>query len=390
MENYDVIIIGGGASGLACAVRLTEKSGLRVLIVDSGKRVGKKLAATGNGQGNISNSNISADNYRSGNKALLGKIIGADCTCGLEVFKDTLFTEDDRGRIYPASRQASSLVDMLLSALSGRCDIVLGEKVTFVERGFKVKTATGKTFCSDCVVLAAGGKAQKQFGTDGTSYALAEAFGHTVTRLSPSLVQLRTDTSDIKGLKGIRADCSVKAIAEGEEPKEYRGDVIFTDYGVSGNAVFSVSPVFSRKTGILEIDFLPDFGEEEIMSVLQRRLYVKSDFDTLLCGLVHNQIGRAVIKRAGNDVKSVVGVLKKFTLPVQGTLGFDYAQVTHGGIDMNGVKDNLESKFCPNLYFAGEILDVDGDCGGYNLHWAFASGVYVADDILKKTDNGTT
>ena len=238
------------------------------------------------------------------------------------------------------------------------------------------------------VVLCTGGKAQKQFKTDGSAYNLATALGHTVTPLFPSLVQIKTDTKYIKTLKGIRADCVVSAYCGGEKLTESRGDVIFTDYGVSGNAVFSVSSYIADKPDAqLSIEFLPDFSVKEIQIVIECRLKSGCDSAELLSGSLHNQIGRAIIKRAGNaDVARIVNLLKNFTLPITGTLGFDYAQVTKGGINMSEISDGLESKIVDNLFFAGEILDVDGDCGGYNLQWAFTSGIRAADSILERVN----
>ena len=228
-------------------------------------------------------------------------------------------------------------------------------------------------------MLCVGGKAQKQFGTDGSSYALAEAFGHQITPLYPSLVQLKTDTTHIKTLRGIRVDCKITAVVDGKEVASSRGDVIFTEYGISGNAVFSVSPAFAGKTGEVVIEFAPDISFETLRrDVLDKQKlgYAESELLTLT---LNNQIGRAIIKRAASaKPEDIASMAKHFTLNVTGTLGFDYAQVTHGGVDMRFVTDELESKLCKNLFFAGEVLDIDGDCGGYNLTWAFASAWHVA------------
>ena len=386
---YDVIIIGGGASGLACAARL-NKSGknLKVCLIDAGDRLGKKLAATGNGQGNISNLDMTAEHYHGGNTALVEKIACADPYDGARLF-GCLFSADERGRIYPAGKQASALVDDLLNSVNTPLtSISTGVKVEKIDKtanGFEV-SLNGDKIKAKYVVLCVGGKAQKQFKTDGSGYALATSFGHTVTKLYPSLVQLKTETTHIKTLKGIRADCNVSAFCGGKLLKTVRGDVIFTDYGVSGNAVFFVSSYIADKQGAtLSLEFLPDFGAEKIARSVSARKSAGWEKRELLSGTLHNQIGRAIIKRAGSDdTSAITATLKNFTLPVLGTLGFDYAQVTKGGISMSEVSDELESKLVKNLFFAGEILDVDGDCGGYNLQWAFTSGAAVADAILKR------
>ncbi|MDE6666772.1 MAG: aminoacetone oxidase family FAD-binding enzyme [Clostridia bacterium] len=388
--NYDVTIIGGGASGLACAAQLI-KSGknLKICLLDAGERLGKKLASTGNGQGNISNLEMTAEHFHGGNTTLVEKIACGNPYEGAELFS-CLFSADEKGRVYPAGRQASSLVDELINSIKNpSIDIFTGERVEKIIKakdGFEVFRSGGTVSKTKIIALCVGGKAQKQFKTDGSAYALATSFGHTLTPLYPSLVQLKTETAHIKTLKGIRADCKISAFCGNKLLNTARGDVIFTDYGVSGNAVFSISSLVADKQGVtLSLEFLPDFSNEEIENSINLRKKAGYEKSELLSGTLHNQIGRAIIKRAGTDNSSVIAkTLKNFTLPVVGTLGFDYAQVTKGGINMNEVTDELESRLVKNLFFAGEILDVDGDCGGYNLQWAFTSGKTVANAILKR------
>lgn len=387
MKNYDVIIVGGGAAGLACGVHLADNSKFKILILEAGERAGKKLAATGNGQGNASNIDMSVGHYRSGNVAAVEKIV---CNSdGLEAFQPMLFSADGKGRVYPSGRQASALVDTLLRKISTLgIDLKLCAKVTDIKapsanRNFEVALESGEKYSTEHVVLAMGGKAQKQFKTDGSAYKLAERLGHRITPLYPSLVQLKTDTAHTKTLKGIRTECKVTAVVGEQAVRTEVGDVIFTEYGVSGNAIFYISPAFSDRRGQLIIDLLPEFSAEQIYEILEKRIKEGCPSAEILSGLVHNQIGRAVIRRAATgNVQKIISILKNFTLEVTGTLGFDYAQVTHGGVDMRDISDNLESKIVKNLYFAGEILDVDGDCGGYNLHWAFTSAQTVAHAIV--------
>lgn len=387
---YDVTIIGGGASGLACAVQL-NKSGknLKLCLLDAGDRLGKKLAATGNGQGNISNLDMTVKHFHGGNTALVEEIACGNPYEGAQLFS-CLFSADERGRVYPAGRQASALVDDLMNSVKNpSIDIFTGERVDKIKKtkdGFEVCRSGGAVIKTRLIALCVGGKAQKQFKTDGSSYGLATSFGHTLTPLYPSLVQLKTETVHIKTLKGIRVDCKISAFCGEKLLNTSRGDIIFTDYGVSGNAVFSISSCIADKQGVmLSLEFLPDFSIEEIENSITLRKKAGYEKSELLSGTLHNQVGRAVVKRAGTDnASAIVKILKNFTLPVLGALGFDYAQVTKGGINMNEVTDELESKLVKNLFFAGEVLDVDGDCGGYNLQWAFTSGKAVANAILKR------
>ena len=386
--NYDVAIIGGGASGLACAVRLVRcNSQLNIAVIDAGERFGKKLASTGNGQGNVTNRNMSLDCYFSGNLKVVDKIALSSDRIGLE---DRLFNcilqADSNGRVYPAGRQASALVDSLLHELRrGGVHTYPNTKVTEIDKNLNITLSSGERLAAKSVVMCTGGKAQKQFKTDGSSYALVQSLGHKLTPLFPSLVQLKTDTQHIRNLKGIRVDCEVSAFFDGQVIAKTRGDVIFTDYGVSGNAIFAISPYIADKPDVtLSLNFLP-FDDAEITDDIENKKKAGYPDTELLSGTLHNQLGRAVIRRSGStDPKTICNTAKNFTLSVLGTLGFDYAQVTRGGIDMRGVTDELESKYVKNLFFAGEILDVDGCCGGYNLHWAFASGYAVADSIIKR------
>ncbi len=394
MKKYDVIIVGGGAAGLACAAELS-KTDAAVLVIEAGGRAGKKLSATGNGQGNIFNSDTDISHYRSGNLAVVKKIVHPEKSpswaCD-EIFGAMLYKYGENGRAYPQSLQASSLTDILLYRLAARnAQILLSSPVGSVSKSgevFCVKCG-GNTFYCDFLVLATGGKAHKNFGTDGSAYALAESFGHKLTPLYPSIVQLKTETAFIKNLKGIRAECRVEAFPVTGGSKSVTGDVIFTDYGVSGSAVFYLSGILCASGGTLKIDFLPDIPGETLKRTLSERKEEGFTGCDLLFGIVHNQIARAIYRRAGSeDIDKIIYVAKNFSLEVTGTLGFDYAQVTKGGVDMSDISDKLESKLVQNLYFAGEILDVDGDCGGYNLNWAFSSGIAVADSISQKLKSG--
>ena len=380
MKVYDVIIIGGGASGLYLAAMLG--GGIRTALIERGARVGRKLSATGGGQGNLSNAGVCADRYFCGDKRLVAHVLGNDNAAVLGIF-DGLFVTDGRGRIYPAGRQASSLTDCLRRKASVNADIMTETRVTGLRRGFTVTTDKGE-LRADNVVICTGGKAGTQFGTDGSAYGLVTSLGHTLTPLYPSLVQLKTDTTYINTLRGVRTDCIVRAYAGGAFLAEADGEVIFNDTGVGGNAIYYISPFIAGRSGCrIELEFLPGLSESDIASDIKRKEAAGVERGELLSITLNNMLGRAVIRRAGNgNASDIAHLVKRFSLTVTGDAGFGSAQVTRGGVPLSEVTDSLESKLVKGLYFAGEVLDVDGECGGYNLHWAFASARKVAESLL--------
>ena len=398
---FKAAIIGGGASGILCATELLTGedclNGEDVVILERNDRVGKKLVATGNGQGNLTNAVVSAKNY-SGDPAFIDAFIGQVKSVNLTRYFEKLgiITEQgEHGRIYPVSRQANSVSDVLRDYLKFKnCTVKTdfkAENVVFKGGAFAVRSNNGETVTAEKVVLAVGGKAAKQFGTDGQGYALATAFSHKLTPLYPSLVQIKTEKDLIRGLKGIKQNAEV-LLSDGKSPvKRASGDLLFTEYGVSGNAAFQVSDkIATLKDPALTVDFLPQFTIDKLESVLAER--VKGGFiprSEILNGLVHKRIGETVMKICDGDISRAAKTVKGFTLKVVGTLGFDYAQTTKGGIETDGViPDTYESRYRKGLYITGETLDVDGECGGYNLTFAFKSGITAARAIKnsKKTE----
>ncbi len=374
--NFDthtgcVAVIGGGAAGMACALRLA-RGGRKTVLIERGDRLGKKLSATGNGQGNVTNTDISPAHYRTDDPARLSRILsryGTEEIVGFLESMGGIFLADGRGRVYPASRQASAVTDLFRGALA-KCgaDVLTGVHVRSVTYDGKFTLMwDGGQMCADAVVLAAGGKAAPAFGTDGSAYALARAFGHTVTPLSPALVPLKCDPALVRGLKGIRIDGALRLVRGGETLFSGRGDILFADGGVSGDLIFRASS-YAQKGDVLELDLLPDVSPEKLQTVFQKT-------GSLLC-VLPNGLARMLARE-----DEVCERIKRFLLPVTGDFGFARAQVTRGGIPLGETDEGLQSLLRRGLYFAGEILHADGDCGGYNLHWAFASGLCVADAI---------
>ncbi len=409
MEKIRLAVIGGGASGLILVNALAEhnlKNGtppFKTVVFERGERVGKKLSSTGNGQGNVTNSAATSSEYFSSDASSQKKISAI-----LRAYDDkdfgafwarrgVLLIHDERGRAYPAGRQASALTDALrFYAAEKGVELRTSAHVTDIRKGADGFVLTyqreGQTHTcqAETVALCVGGKAAKNFGTDGTSYALAQNFGHTVTPLSPSLVQLKTDVTHIKTLKGIRVNNGGLRAKTPSGEYAVRGDIIFTDYGVSGDAVFRIS-AFIAGQGLADgkaqlfIDFLPEYTEADLLSAMQekRKTYTSIDNNELLFGVVNNQIGRAVLRRAEGDIKKAAHLVKNFPLTVTGSLGFDYAQVTKGGIPLSETDESLQSVLVEGLYFTGEVLDVDGQCGGFNLQWAYSSACTVAAALAK-------
>lgn len=404
MRVYKVAIIGGGAAGLLSAMLLGEQFGEDVIVLEKLNRVGKKITVTGNGRGNFTNERVTSKNYHSKEgdaeafvkpalKAFPNKMVK-----GLLSSLGALPTTED-GRVYPASFQASSVLDLIRFKLERlKVEIRTEFNVCDIkkEKFYTITAEDGSNVLAASVIIAVGGKCQKQFGTDGSGYALARKLGHHVTECLPSLVQLKTETSYIKALKGVKQEVNL-TLLDGTKPITCeKGDLLFTEFGVSGNSVFQISTkAVSLKKPELSIEFLPNFTAEEIIEALNAKI-VKTPYllmEELLTGYVNKQVGRAIVKYAGYDVlekctrsavKKVVKVLKDFRLHVMGTLGFNYAQVTRGGVRLSECDSKtMASLKNDGLFFAGEVLDVDGDCGGYNLQWAFSSAYLASWNIAK-------
>ena len=392
--DYKVVIVGGGASGLMCAIELLRAknclSGSDVLILEKNDRVGKKLITTGNGQGNLSNVNLSSNKYH-GDKSFISAVINNQQNINVVDYLESLgifTTTSTDGKIYPVSKQASAVLDILRAYLTSKgCNVKTDSNVVSVVKNTNnwcVTTQNG-SYTAKNVVLAFGGAVGKQFGTDGTSYSLAQNLGHKVTKLYPSLVQLKTDTTFIRGLKGLKERAKVVAYDGNLKLAESVGDLLFTEFGVSGNAIFQISAYLTNaKNPSINVEFLPDYSLEQVKNLLIKKS--KIDYvskEEILVGILNKRIGQAILKRCNSfSPECVAQEIKNFTLKVTGNLGFNYAQVTKGGIQTDQINPlTMQSKLNKGLYVTGEALDVDGDCGGYNLTFAFLTGIICAINI---------
>ena len=407
----EIAIIGGGASGFLAAIT-AKKNGKDVIILERKDRVLKKVLVTGNGRCNLTNVNASNDNYFGieKKKQSIDKILQTFGTSDvMRFFEDEIgiiCNEESRGKVYPLSGQAASIVDGLrFYAQNLGIEIMTDFYVTKIEKemfNFKIISEDKKQIFAKKVVLATGGKSYPELGSNGSGYDLAKRFRHTVTKLVPVIVQLKTESEKIKGLRGIKLDVDVTVFGEIDGRKEkickYDGELLFTDYGISGNVVFNISFVFPIYENVeFEIDFMPKFEYNELFEILKKRRKILTDLtmEHFFNGMINKKLGQFLTKMSGieklskkiedltdNEIRKICTVLKKYRIKIIDTNGFKNAQVTAGGIPLSEINlENLESKKVKGLYFAGEILDVYGECGGFNLQWAWASGYFVGKNI---------
>lgn len=407
-EVYEMktAIIGGGASGLACAIELKKKNaGMKITVFESNDRVGKKILATGNGRCNLTNVYSGEENYHNFPFAryCLTKYTPES---NIEFFNSLgLYTKtDSSGRVYPMSNQASGVLDCLrLSADALGVETVLGYHVDSVKRHGK-KFIVGDKGEYDFVVIATGGKAAPAQGSDGSGYKILRALGHSITKLSPSLVQLETKSRDfVKPLKGVRCEVDMTLSLDNAPVCKKHGELLFADYGLSGIVSMEISayasPYLVRggKNAEVAVDFVPAYSEDELRLYLKRQVsaFPKKEAQDILSGFLPKKIGQAALKANGisvsgklseNEIKKVAYAIKNTKFSIASTKDFSFAQVTSGGAATDEFDaKTLESKKVENLYCTGEVLDVDGDCGGYNLNWAWSSGRLVAESIAKKS-----
>lgn len=393
-------IIGGGASGLAAAIE-AARAGAQVTIIEHMDRVGKKILSTGNGRCNLTNLRMESDCFRSSQKSFPMKVIeGFPVEETLEFFGILGIVPKNRnGYIYPNSDQASSVLDVLRSETSHLgVEVLLSCHVKEIREGdhggFAILTDQGRVD-TDALILAAGSKAAPATGSDGSGYELAKSLGHTLIKPLPALVQLRCQGSMYKQLAGIRTDASICLTIDGKKTAEDRGELQLTDYGLSGIPVFQVSRFAARaldegKKVRAYIDFMPEWEAKDAFYLLRKRadMVGYKPAEELFTGMLNKKLGAVLLKLAGispekkvgelsgKQIAKLLGQLKEYEAIVMSVNPFANAQVCCGGVDTRQVDPStMESKIRKDLYLAGEILDVDGICGGYNLQFAWSSGV---------------
>ncbi len=415
-QKFDIAVVGGGASGLAAALaalRRGREAGRRpaVAVVEKNPRVGKKLLMTGNGRCNLTNRNAGPARYHGDAAQAAAVLEGCTPQELLNRFRALgLFCRElEDGRLYPYSLQASAVLNVLRRALQSAGGAELcGLPVESVRKsgdGFTLSAGETRLFARR-VIVATGGKACPQSGSSGDGYALLAPFGHSVTGLRPALVQIRTEPARTRSLHGVRCEAGVLLTAGGRTVASSRGEVQFAQGALSGICIFDLSRYVDRPSGMeLSLDLAPEFSGEKLADFFaaQAKAAPACPAGSVPEGLLPKALAAETEKAAGiapaaaasapsaEDWGRLAATVKRFRFPVLGTLSWQNAQVTAGGIPLAETDGGLQSRKCAGIYLCGEILNLDGGCGGYNLHWAWASGIaagHAAADSLTHVRTG--
>ena len=408
-------IVGAGASGLAAAIA-AARAGAQVTVIEHMDKAGKKILSTGSGRCNLSNRKMDASCFRCGKDGFPMKVLGG---FGLEetlgFFEGLgILIKDRNGYLYPYSDQASSVRDVLLQeAERRRVQIHLSCHISRIEEdakgGFLLHTDQGR-LKEDALILAAGSKAAPATGSDGSGYELAKGLGHSVIKPLPALVQLRCQGTMYRQMAGVRTDAAVRLFADGKLMAEDRGELQLVDYGLSGIPIFQVSrfaarALDQRKRVTVRVDFMPAWEEREAFGLLKRRasLLGYKPAGEFFTGMLNPKISQVLLKLAGispsvkageltgKQLGRLLEQLKSYEAIVMSVNPFANAQVCCGGVDTRQVDpQTMESRIKKGLYFAGDILDVDGICGGYNLQFAWSSGVIAGRSAARNLERAKT
>ena len=414
MIYHDLIIVGGGASGLMAAI-VAKDFGIDVAIIDGNDRIGKKILVTGNGRCNITNSNITFpyNNFHSENKNFFQdalKNFTIEDTKSMFLSLGLPLTELENGKMYPKSLQASSVIDIFRMALDDRqIPLYTNCKVNSVSKNSTFTLYTNnedyKNFSCKKLILSCGGKSASKTGSDGSGYKLSKSLGHSIIETLPGIVQLKLYYPYLKALSGIKFDGAVSVLVNDKAEYTDVGEVLFTDYGISGPPVMQLSSYASKALHngskvTIKIDMFPFESKEDIENffAIHFSVFNYREISSALIGVINKKLISTILKDVGiNDIhlpcsnidwkyiNKLIDKFKKWDFNCIDTNGFPNAQVTVGGINTREVDNlTLESKIVKNLYFCGEILDVHGDCGGFNLQWAWSSGYLAAKSAAHK------
>jgi len=394
-----MLIVGAGAAGLAAGIT-AARGGKKVTILEANDAPGKKILVSGNGRCNIGNRRIDPRRYHSTDPAFVEAVLNSYDTSVIQRFLESLglvLEEEEAGKLFPLGRKASTVVRLLTAECQRlNVELVTACRVTAIQKtaeGFRLETTQG-VYAAQKLLLAAGSPAAPQLGGSNGIMLLARGLGHTLIPPRPALAALESEASWFRRAAGVKLPARITLRTDGEERAQREGDLLFTDYGVSGLAVLDISREVSLRLAAwesceLNIDLLPRLSREKLEHLLLGRIDAERNLPLVLWleGILHPKLVPIILERAklgaGSEaslhrkaLKKLVYTLKHLTLPVSAVRDFRYAEVATGGIDVRDVNPRtMESLKTPGLYFAGEILDVDGDRGGFNFHWAWTTGM---------------
>lgn len=399
--NYDIIVVGGGASGLVAAISAARKKN-KVLILEHKDKIAKKILATGNGKCNYTNTYYDDTVYRSDSPSFVLPVLEQfNVEQTIAFFEELgIYPKDRNGYLYPNSGQAQSILEVLRMEVERlKVEVVCEQHVAKVKKqkgGFVVETKETSYF-GKRVILCTGGKANEKLGSDGSGYDLAKSFGHHMTPIVPALTALRSNMKCFKQVSGVRTDVALTLLVDGKKCATEAGELQLADYGISGIPVFQISryatrALYEKQKVEVVVDFLPNLSFSETNELLMNRkqLRGKKTVEKFLLGVLNSKLCAMLVGMSGLDknrqsatltnkeLLALTTLIKKFVVTIDGANSFDKAQVCAGGVRTEELDPyTMESKLVKGLYLAGELVDVDGTCGGYNLQWAWSSG-YVA------------
>ena len=398
-NNMRIGIIGGGAAGMMAAI-FAAKCGGNVTIMEHTGRIGKKILSTGNGKCNFTNQQLSKDDYNGNHPSFAEKILARfDQFAAVDFFESIgMLTVSKRdGYYYPETGQASTVLNVLRYQLDSLGVCIMTEtyikEVRKCENGSFLVLTREKDYRFDKLILACGGNAAPATGSDGSGYKLAIEFGHRIIRPLPVLTYLKSKEPSLKELAGVRVNAGLSLFADDELLQKEAGELQLNKDNISGIPVFQLSheavqALAKKKKTEVFVDFLPKLSEESVYKRIYKlkEMYPHLPVSDVLCGMLHKKVCGAILncnnlsfekkmdKLSEKEIKALVSCIKCYTFLISGYPGFEAAQATMGGVDTAEIDENMMSKIVDGLYFAGEIVDVDGRCGGYNLQWAWSSG----------------
>lgn len=405
-SKSSIAIIGAGASGLFASIIL-RKRGFAVTIFEKNSKAGRKLLATGNGKCNITNKNLNLNHFFSTNPKFIKYPIETFGFGEFTKFCDEIglnLTTTENGKTYPSSLQASSVVDVLYNVA-----LFYGVKFQFnnevKEIDFKEKAhllCDSTKYIFDKIIVATGSIAMEKLGGSESGYRFGQKFGHTIIKPIPSLVQLTSNDKEIYPLNGVKTEANITLYINNKQQKTVQGDILFTNYGVSGNSILDLSrdaniALLEKNQLHIVVDIFPQLDKNKLLALLEKKKkhLIGREKEFLLLSLINNKLIEFIFKKAKianhkkliddldkKDLQSLTFALKSIKITIDGSKGFESAEVVAGGICVDEIDDKtMESKKQKGLYFCGEVLDVDGACGGYNLHWAWASAFVMASNM---------